>query len=183
MEAEKNNDVIGMDTDSKTSRLEEILAKVEKNEDLTLEEFNYFVDSFFDDFKSKSDDILCRIMEMRILTPPSEDDFYYLLKFNEYEEVNSKVNLLKKIIDDLKRQVSLSIDMVLEIPTAKSVSFLLSQRKLFDEFCSVLLDDLKSCFEDTNIFEVENKFYSIKIKMLENREDIQKDNEVYVYRK
>jgi len=44
MEAQKNSDVIGRNIDS---RLEEILAKVERNDDLTLEEFNYFIDSFF----------------------------------------------------------------------------------------------------------------------------------------
>lgn len=180
METQKNSDVIGRNIDS---RLEEILAKVEKNDDLTLEEFNYFIDSFFDDFKSKLDDILCRIMEIRILTPPSEDDFYYLIKLSEYEKTNSKANSYKKIIDNLKEQVNTSINMVLANPKARNVIFLLSQRKLFDEFCSVLLDNLNSCFEWENNLEIEKKFYYVKIKMLENMEDIEKDNEVYVYRK
>lgn len=47
MGAEKNNDVKGLDKDSEILRLEEIVAKVERNEDLTLEKFNYFIDSFF----------------------------------------------------------------------------------------------------------------------------------------
>lgn len=102
---------------------------------------------------------------------------------SEYEEINSKANSYKKIIDNLKEQVNTSINMVLESPKARNVSFLLSQRKLFDEFCSVLLDNLNSCCEWENNFKIESKFYYIKIKMLENMEDIQKDNEVYVYSK
>lgn len=174
MKNREKEDKIVINNDSDFLLLEELFTKVQKEGNVTDKEFKASINGFYLDIKDKSDDMVCRIMEYKPLGPPRADDFYYLIKIKEYEETNNTVEILKDSVYNVRNHIIESIGTVLESSSIENIKFLLSQKKLFDEYYDDFLVNLKSYFEKGEMISFTQKFYRVKIKMLENQEALKK---------